>query len=133
MSVRSQWLSRSVGVLSVLCVGMGLGATLLGRESPAWAATCGEPGLPACPLQSFMRAQVAAPLAQKDMAALAAGLDRVPAMQPEPSWTTWSSFAKAGAEAARKGDVLEVRKSCKGCHDAFRASYRKDFRQRPLP
>jgi hypothetical protein len=84
-------------------------------------------------MQSFMRSQLATPLSQKDFATLAAGLDRTTTMQPDPAWTSWGTFSKAGAQAARDGKVDEVRKSCKGCHDAWRAAYRKDYRQRPLP
>ncbi len=95
--------------------------------------SCGEPGQAPCPLQGFMRLQVAAPLAQKDLTTLAASLDRAATLLPDATWTTWPAFAKAGADAARSGKIDEVRKACKGCHDTWRAKYRKDFRPRPLP
>ena len=48
---------------------------LVGSAGPALAATCGDPGLPACPLESYMRTKIAAPLTQKDMATVATGLE----------------------------------------------------------
>lgn len=127
------WRAGAVGWLGFIgLVGLWVGFTA-GDPAPAFAGTCGDPGQPACPLQSFMRSKVAAPLAQKDMAQLASNLDRVSAVPPDASWSTWSTFAKQGADAARKNDVPGTRAACKGCHDAWREKYRKDFRTRPSP
>ena len=121
-------------------VGLFVGASALGGlvaliEAPeaALAGSCGDPGMPACPLQSYMRGRIAGPLSQKDMATVAVSLDGVAPMQPDPSWATWSTYAKAGADAARQNDVEKLRAACKSCHDDWRATYRKQFRQRPLP
>lgn len=129
----SRPLPRAIlGAALAVAVGAG-GWALFQPPRLALAATCGEPGLPPCPLQSFMRNKIAAPLAQKDMTALAAGLDRVGTMQPDQAWTSWGTFASAGASAARANDIVGVRAACKGCHDAWRPAYRKDYRLRPLP
>jgi hypothetical protein len=94
--------------------------------------SCGAPGLPACPLQAWMRTNLAAPLAASDAAAVAMSLENVARMSPEPDWTTWETFASEGARAARKGDVAAARASCRGCHDAFREAYKQKHRSRPV-
>jgi len=96
-------------------------------------AGCGTPGQAPCPLQTWMRASVATPLASNDSAALAAGLVRTAKLAPDASWTSWSRFATEGAEAARRGDITAARASCKGCHEAWREKYRAGYRPRPLP
>src|SRR4051794_15656665 len=63
---------------------------------------CGQGGMPACPLQGFMRAQVAATLARGDMAALAGALERVAANGPS-EWASWGEVARQGASAAKQG------------------------------
>ena len=103
-----------------------------GRPTVAQAA-CGGPGLPPCPLQAWMRANVAAPLAANNSAALAAGLERAAGLSPDPSFSSWSSIASQGAAAAKKGDIAGARASCKACHDAWREQYKKKYRTRPIP
>jgi hypothetical protein len=102
-------------------------------RAPAEGGGCGEPGQPPCPLQGWMRANVAAPLASNDTKALANGLERAARLSPDGAWSSWASFAEAGAAAARKGDLVGARASCKGCHDAWREAYKKKFRLRPIP
>ena len=122
------------------------GALALGAGSrPAQAAAndaadpgvsqveCGKPGQPACPLQAWMRANVATPLASNDTAALAKGLEKAASLSPDPSWIAWPTLANQGAEAAKKGDLAGTRAACKGCHDAFREAYRAKYRSRPIP
>jgi hypothetical protein len=96
-------------------------------------SACGTPGLAPCPLQAFMRTRVAAQLSSSNLAALAGGLDRAAKLVPDPSWASWSAFARDGAAAARRGDVASARASCKECHDAWRDAYRARYRARPLP
>jgi len=96
-------------------------------------AACGGPGQAPCPLQAYMRASVASPLASNDVETLAAGLERARRFVPDPSWGSWASFAAEGAAAARARDVTRARASCKGCHDAWREKYRAAYRARPLP
>ena len=102
-------------------------------EDAVAMASCGGPGQAPCPLQAFMRARVAAPLASNEREALAAALTRAGRYAPDPSWSSWSSFATEGAAAARAGDIVKARAACKGCHDAWRANYRMSHRARPLP
>jgi hypothetical protein len=104
-----------------------------GGVGPAQSGECGKPGQPPCPLQDWMRKNVAAPLAANDPAALAVALERAARLSPDPTWATWGSAASAGAEAARKGDVAGARAACKTCHDAWRTTYREQFRTRPVP
>jgi len=101
-------------------------------DAPAQAA-CGKPGQPACPMQAWMRARLGSSLAANNADALANALETTARLVPDPSWTSWRTFAKNGAAAARKGDVAGTRASCKGCHDAYRAPYRDRYRLRPVP
>lgn len=87
------------------------------------AATCGQGGLPPCPLQAFMRSSVAAPLARDDVKTIAASLEKVATLGP-PEWKTWAEFARRGAAAAGKNDRAAIRSSCTDCHNAWRAEYR---------
>jgi hypothetical protein len=102
------------------------------RAAPALEA-CGTPGAMPCPLQAWMRANVASPLASNKMSSLADGLDRAARLSPDAGWGSWSTFATQGAEAARRGDVAGARASCKGCHDAWRDAYKAKHRNRPVP
>jgi hypothetical protein len=102
------------------------------EAQPAQAPTCGRPGLPPCPLQGFMRANVAAPLASNDGDQLAASLDRVARLVPDPAWSSWVAAAEAGSAAAKRGDTAAARVACRACHDAWRASYRAKYRLRPI-
>lgn len=97
------------------------------------ATNCGGPGLPPCPLQAWMRAAIAAPLAANNTPALAAGLERTAGLQPDPGWGSWRTIALQGAAAAKKGDVAGARAACKGCHDAWREAYRRQYRGRIVP
>lgn len=108
------------------------GGATLDAEAPLQAPACGKPGLPPCPMQAFMRASVAGPLASRDDATLAGALDRTGKLVPDPAWASWVASAAAGAEAARKGDVAGARASCKACHDAWREAYREKYRARPI-
>lgn len=95
-------------------------------------AACGQPGLPPCPLQSFMRNEVAAPLARGDMKAISVALRKVATIAP-PAWASWSATALDGAAAAERGDRTALRADCNACHQTWREQYRQRFRDRPLP
>ena len=101
--------------------------------APAQGASCGGPGLPACPLQAWMRANIAAPLAANNSAALAVALEKTAKLSPDASWGSWSTIAAAGAAAAKKGDIAGARASCKACHGAWREKYKQQYRLRPVP
>jgi hypothetical protein len=95
-------------------------------------ASCGVPGRPACPLQSWMRQRVAAPLASNNGAALAVALERVASAKPDADWLTWEQYALEGAAAAKRGDLRAARAACTGCHGSFRELYRDKFRDRRI-
>ena len=101
--------------------------------APAQGATCGGPGQPACPLQAWMRANIAAPAAANNSAALASALEKTAGLAPEPSWGSWRTFALQGAAAAKRGDMAGARTVCKQCHDAWREAYKAKYRTRPIP
>lgn len=133
---------KKLGVAGALAAGLWLsgptaGATTRGEDdggrAPAQSGECGKPGQPPCPLQDWMRKNVAAALAANDSAALSVALERAAALSPNPAWASWGSAASSGAAAAKKGDIAGARAACKTCHDAWRASYRDQFRMRPIP
>jgi hypothetical protein len=127
----------AVALAAALAFGAGAGpaqAAANDAENPVISQVeCGKPGQPACPLQAWMRTNVATPLASNDMAALARGLEKAASLSPDPGWAAWPTLANQGAEAAKKGDLAGARAACKGCHDAFREAYRAKYRTRPIP
>jgi hypothetical protein len=126
----------AVSALFTLLIAALAGAAHPGESTSDVAqaqGTCGAPGLPPCPLQGWMRSNVASQLAANNMSALATGLERAARLAPDPAWTSWAAFASQGAAAARKGDVAGARASCKGCHDAWREAYKAKHRMKPVP
>jgi hypothetical protein len=114
----------------------------LPATATADAAACDGTKENPCPLQKWMRANMGAPSAAGDNAALATAYDKVIAMLPDPSWATkpdgtgWVDISKAGAAAARKGDTAGAKAACKACHDAdkgWKEPYKKGFRMRAVP
>jgi hypothetical protein len=106
--------------------------------APKPKAAAGKPKLAACgdkknlcPLQSWMRKNVSTAVAAKDTAALARALDRVATFSPDPSWS-WAEMSVKAADAARRGDMAEARKSCQGCHNAYKAQWQEKFRTRAV-
>lgn len=93
-------------------------------------AKCGGVKDP-CPLQRWMREQMAPALAAKNAPALAKALDASANMSPVASWE-WKGMAIDAAAAARAGDVETARKSCQTCHNAFKTQYQSKFRLRPV-
>lgn len=133
---------KKLGVAGVLAAGLWLsgpaaGATTItgdrGGSGPGQSGECGKPGQPPCPLQDWMRKNVAAALAANDSAALSAALEKAASLSPNPAWASWASAASSGAAAAKQGNVAGARAACKTCHDAWRAAYREQFRMRPIP
>lgn len=99
-------------------------------------AKCGEKGQPSCPLQGWMEKNVDAPMSAKDLAKVAAALEKVATMSPDPKWNeganSWSKIAKDGAAAAKAGDAAAAGASCKSCHKAWRKEYKEKHRTRPV-
>ena len=92
-----------------------------------------EAGAAALPAPGLDEEERGVSLASNDAAALAMALEKAAKLTPNPAWATWVSAAKSGAEAAKKGDIAGARAACKTCHDAWRTTYREQFRMRPIP
>lgn len=97
----------------------------------AAAGTCGRPPLQPCPLQQWMNFNVAPGLREGRLERLAAPLGFLATLAP-PEFPTWKAMALAGAAAAASRDESGVRRSCGGCHDAYRDRYRAAMRARPI-
>jgi hypothetical protein len=98
--------------------------------SAASLGPCGDKLNP-CPLQKWMRANIAPAITANDTQALARALERAAAFSPDGSWR-WAEIAKTGAEFARQGDMSAARKSCKGCHELYKPTWKEKYRSRPI-
>lgn len=84
-------------------------------------------------MQRWMRHELATALAHKDLKGLARGLERLEAMNPDPSkWHNWTKFARDGAKAARDGRASGVIASCGRCHSIYRREFNMRFRRRKV-
>ena len=124
-------------LVSVLVLSSGIAAAALLPQSPAQAEeACGGKGQPSCPLQGWMEKNMDAAVEKADAKALAAAFEKSAGFAPDPSWnegeTSWSKIAKAGADAAKSGDIKAAKKECKSCHKAWRDKYKKQFRTKPV-
>ncbi|HEX7481110.1 MAG TPA: hypothetical protein VF331_25120 [Polyangiales bacterium] len=99
--------------------------------------TCGEKGLPDCPLQGWMAKNMDDPLDRGDLKALAVAFEKSAALVPDPAWndgpTGWTKIAQTGAELAKKGDSVGTKGQCKACHKAWRSKYKQSYRMRTVP
>ena len=94
-------------------------------------ATCGQPGLLPCPLQRFMRENVALPLARGETKSIGVSLRKVATIGPS-EFTSWSAIASQGADAAEQGNTAALRSACNACHQEYRAAYRAKYRAKPI-
>src|SRR5689334_9606914 len=79
---------------------LSAGATALTDASVTATNRCGHPGQPPCPLQAWMRHEIAAPLAAGENEKLARNLTRLVTLNPDArSWTNWNRFAREAATA----------------------------------
>ncbi len=124
-----------------LIAGIVLGtAAIAAAPMPAQAddATCGTKENP-CPLQKWMRQNMASAMSSGDMTALGAAFDKVAKIAPDPKWNgsdakaSWDAIAKAGQAAAKANDAAAVKATCKTCHDAFKDKYKATYRMKPAP
>lgn len=130
------WLGTSALIGSLALAGFGLAS--IGDVASANAdEACGGKGQKSCPLQGWMEANVQVPMEAGDLKKVAIALEKAAAFAPDKAWNegekSWSALAKAGAEAARAGDAKAMKKTCKGCHKAFRKKYKAKFRMRAVP
>lgn len=122
------WLSMAVGAT--------LFAAVAAFVQPAAAdGECGSRSNP-CPLQKWMQDNVGSKLSDGKLDDVAASLDKVATMAPDPAWADWAKFAKDGAAAARKGGddgTRGAKLACKSCHDKYKTDYKAKFRTRAVP
>jgi hypothetical protein len=102
---------------------------------PLGDAACGKPGLPDCPLQAWMKANIVGPKSAGNAQLLAKNLTRIAALAPAASgWSAdWKTISDAGATAAAKSDKDGVNASCTSCHNKYRKEYREKYRANPVP
>ena len=101
------------------------------QSAPGKDYACGEKGKPPCPMQGWMKSNMAPAAASGDAAALAKNLDFVASHAPK-GFADWSAIAKKGAEAAKAGNLDGAKASCKTCHDKYKAQYKADMRDQPF-
>jgi hypothetical protein len=94
---------------------------------------CGGQGMPECPLQSWMDAHLNGPLSREEYPTLVRAFRDLAAVGPSEYAGGWAAWAKVGASAAEHKDHAAIHKACAGCHDNYRAHYRKTLRERPMP
>jgi hypothetical protein len=108
-------------------------AAPIAHEEPSTA--CGalwEGKVTPCPLQLWMRDHVSASLSDDDYPTLADALTTASKFSPDPEWE-WEAIAIAGANAARRADLPEIKQACRTCHLRYRAIYKERYRPRPPP
>lgn len=84
------------------------------------------------PLKTWMRANAAPAMTAGDAKALSRAFQRIESFSP-PGYPDWPSLARAGAAAARDGNLERCRAACKTCHDAHAGRYRRELRSASLP
>jgi hypothetical protein len=125
-------------LVTVLVVSGAIAAAALTMQQPAAQAedACGGKGQPSCPLQGWMEKNMDPAVEKEDAKALAAAFEKSAALVPDPKWNDgdsgWAKIAKAGAAAAKGGDIAAAKKECKTCHKAWRDKYKKEFRTKPI-
>jgi hypothetical protein len=97
-------------------------------SAPSKDFACGTKENP-CPMQKWMKANMAPAAANGDAAALKTALTYVAGHAP-PGFDKWTAIATEGATAAGKGDVDGAKKGCKTCHDLYKAKYKEEMRDR---
>jgi hypothetical protein len=97
-------------------------------SAPSKDFACGAKDNP-CPMQKWMKANMAPAAANGDGAALNTALTYVAGHVP-PGFDKWAGIATEGAAAAKKGDIDAAKKSCKTCHDLYKTKYKEDMRDR---
>ena len=133
-TVRPGICARVAAVL-VLCALGGCAeskAAAEGGARPTQAAgACGDKGLPDCPLQGWMKANLQSQLNAGDMTRLARALDDLSTRAPA-GFDKWSASATKAADAARRHDVAAIKAECKACHDRDRNRFRAELRKTAL-
>jgi hypothetical protein len=123
-------LASIVGLAAIAC-SEASGAQGTPPPPQAKVAECGSKGQPDCPLQGWMKATVQAYLNAGDKERLAASLTELSRHAPS-GFDGWETAAKAGADAARAGNIGAVRAQCQACHQKLRGRYRAEMRSAKL-
>jgi hypothetical protein len=95
---------------------------------------CGAPGLPACPLQAWMRSTLQAYMTSgglQESERIADALSKLADAAPPP-YLRWKAIASRGAEAARRHDRFAVEQSCGTCHELYRGAFRAQMGARRI-
>ena len=100
---------------------------------PGPEPACGGQGMPECPLQSWMDAHLNGPLSREEYPTLVRAFRDLAAAGPSEYLGGWAAWAKVGAVSAEHKDSAAIHRACAGCHDNYRARYRKTLRERPMP
>lgn len=100
------------------------------KKAPRPTRICGDKDN-LCPLQVWMRKNVATAVTSNDTQALAKAMDKLATFSPDPA-SPWADIAKKSAEAARRGDMDEARKACRVCHTTLKPEWRQKYRLRPI-
>ena len=118
----------------VVATSLALGGAIAFVPSTASAdgKACGDKANP-CPLQKWMQDNIGSKMADGNLKDVATGLDKAATLSPDPAWAEWATIAKAGADAARKGDMPGTKAACKNCHDKFKQQYKDKYRSRAVP
>ncbi|AUX25769.1 hypothetical protein SOCEGT47_063200 [Sorangium cellulosum] len=136
-------MSMSMKLMSAVLMSVGVGFA-----GAAWAAggppdapasvteeakkfDCGKKGQKACPMQGWMKKVMQTATTSGDGAKIAKALEYI-ASKPPPGMGKWVSISKEGAEKAKKGDIDGAKKSCKTCHDMYKADYKAKHRDLPF-
>ncbi len=80
-----------------------------------------------------MKANTSAAMSASDFDALQTALTKTAALAPPGSaYPNWVSISKDGADAARVQNLDAVKAACRGCHNQYKAKYKKEMRDRPI-
>jgi hypothetical protein len=99
--------------------------------TPATEASCGNSGLPDCPLQRWMKGTLQAYQRAGDHERMARALGEL-AQHAPPGYAGWQDSAERGAKLAASHDDAAIKQVCKDCHQNQRARYRKERRSAPV-
>lgn len=94
---------------------------------------CGGAGKAPCPLQSWMREELARPYAARRFDQVALNTAALIRLNPSPEeWRDWETFAQQAGRAALAHDEEHLLQACTRCHRTYRREYIEKFRQRAL-
>ena len=124
---------RVIGSLCLLAVLVLLGAAAPNTVAVPPLTACGVPGKGPCPLQGWMRDELARPYARRSFDELALNARALAGFNPDPTeWRDWGDFAQQAARAAEAHDEVHVLQACTRCHHSYRHEYVEKYRARAV-